>query len=165
MNSIITSTKSVQSQTQSPQKTVYEGGFSTTDRFKKTAGGTMGSITLNSTNLSAQNHIQQIKHLQKSPGIATFYLQRSFGEARPVNAKPVNYANEDKTSHKKVELYLKSDLESRAEQVPPLTSLYDNELQPLQKHVFEQTEAMSAHEKLKRRQFINEKLLGDKRVV
>jgi len=48
--------------------------------------------------------------------------------------------------------------------VPPLTALYDNELNPIEKNLFEHTEAMSAHEKFKRRQFINEKLNGDKKV-
>ena len=130
-NTILTASKSIAGGFFSPGKTqtdiMNSQAPGTTDRFKKTTSS-LNTLTLNTTHLSSQTNIQQIRYLQKSQAIPSFYLKKSFGQERPVNLKPVNYAHEDKVSHKKVELYLKSDEEQKKAAVIPLTSLYDDDL-------------------------------------
>lgn len=141
INAIITGTKTIQgffSPGKPGSSTMGSGttsdiplGTDSSGKLKK--GSTVGTLTLNSTSMTHQSNIQQIRNLQKSQNIPSFYLKKSFGEERPVNLKPVNYAHEEKASHKKVELYLKSDAEKQSTEVQPLTYLYDDHLNPLEK--------------------------------
>jgi len=122
------------------------------------------SITLNSTDMSNKTNTEYAKQLTKSPNVISFHLKKSYGEEPPVSAKPVNYANEDKLSHKKVEIYLVNKIEKKDE-IPPLTSLYDEFLRPIERSNEEKGSKMTAEEKKRTRQFINEKLNGDKKIA
>jgi len=90
------------------------------------------SITLNSTDMTNKTNVEFAKSLVKSQNVISFHLKKSYGEEPPVNVKPVNYANEDKLSHKKVEIYLVNKIEKKDE-IPPLTSLYDEFLRPVER--------------------------------
>lgn len=90
----------------------------------------MSSITLNSTDFYNRPNLEYVKGLGRSQNVIKFHLQKSYGEDVPVNMKKTNYANEDKLSHKKVEIYLKKEIEKKDE-IPQLTSLYDEFLRPV----------------------------------
>lgn len=135
---------------------------STMEKFGRGTSMHMGSITLTSTDVPNRN-TEFVKSLLKSPNLVSFHLKKSYGEEPPVNAKPVNYANEDKLSHKKVEIYLNNKPEKK-QQIPNLTSLYDNELKPIERSM-ERVEKLTADEKRRTRQFINEKLNGDRKIA
>jgi len=106
----------------------FQSGFGTGKR----GSNFHNSVTLNSTDMSNKTNTEYAKQLTKSPNVISFHLKKSYGEEPPVNAKPVNYANEDKLSHKKVEIYLVNKIEKKDE-IPPLTSLYDAFLRPIEK--------------------------------
>lgn len=93
------------------------------------------TITLNSTDLFNKTNIETVKNISKSPNVIKFHLKKSHGEEKPVNVKPTNYALEDKLSHKKVEIYLNGKTEKKDE-IPLLTSLYDDNLNLIQKVTF-----------------------------
>jgi len=133
------------------------------ERFGKTAGQFMSSITLNSTDIYSKSNMEYIKNLAKSPNVIKFHLQKSYGEEVPINVRPTNYANEDKLSHKKVEIYLNKEIEKKDE-IPRLTSLYDERLKPIVRSD-DKLERLNSDEKRKTRLFINEKLNGDKKIV
>jgi len=124
----------------------------------------MSSITLNSTDIYSKPNMEYIKNLAKSPNVVKFHLQKSYGEDVPVNMKSTNYANEDKLSHKKVEIYLNKETE-RKDEIPLLTSLYDERLRPVVRCDEDKREKITSDEKRKTRLFINEKLNGDKKIV
>lgn len=94
--------------------------------------GKKDTITLNSTDMFNKTNIELVKNISKSPNVIKFHLKKSHGEDKPVNVKPTNYANEDKLSHKKVEIYLTGKTEKKDE-IPNLTSLYDDNLNLIQK--------------------------------
>jgi len=122
------------------------------------------SLAFNSTDATNKSQVDAIKSMAKSSNVIKFHLKKSYGEELPQNVKPTNYANEDKLSHKKVEIYLGKKIEKKDE-IPNLTSLYDEQLRPIQIPEEDKIEKMSVDEKKRIRQFINEKLNGDRKIV
>jgi len=138
------------------------GGNSSAEKVNKKS--LQYSATLNATDLTNKQNTEFVKSLVKSPNVVKFHLKKSYGEEPPVNVRPVNYANEDKLSHKKVEIYLNKKIEKKDE-IPNLTSLYDEYLRPIEVPEEDKLEKMSVDEKRRTRQFINEKLNGDRKIV
>ena len=89
------------------------------------------SMAFNTTEGMNKTQVDVIKGMAKSSNVIKFHLKKSYGEELPQNVKPTNYANEDKLSHKKVEIYLGKKIEKKDE-IPNLTSLYDEHLRPIQ---------------------------------
>jgi hypothetical protein len=157
-------------------KGISTGGFTNTTKGFRSSGGygsekfsrvgsqQLGSGTMTSTDIASKTTAEFIKTLSKSPNVIQFYLKKSYGEEPPVNVKPVNYAHEDKLSHKKVEIYLHNKTEKKNE-IPALTSLYDNELKLIEQSNEDNIDTATDGEKRRRKQFINEKMIGDKRIA
>jgi len=161
MNDILTNVK-VSATNGSASKNSPVAHSTATEKFARAASQHFTATTLTSTDVNGRN-TEMMKNIMKSPNVISFHLKKSYGEEPPVNAKPVNYANEDKLSHKKVEIYLNNKPEKKHE-IPNLTSLYDEELRPVERSM-EKVEKLTVDEKKRTRQFINEKLNGDRKIA
>jgi len=148
MKEILTLTKGTPTGGLTRTPTAGQTYFSSGDRTVKRNSQFMNSITLNSTDLHNRPSTDFIKSVAKSPNVIRFHLQKSYGEELPINVRPTNYANEDKLSHKKVEIYLSKAMEKNDE-IPKLTSLYDENLRPVPKSDEDKVEKITSDEKKK----------------
>jgi len=134
MNDILVSTQGTSNGGASPggKGSVTLPPFTTGGKPEKRTSQFHNSITLNSIDMTNKINLEYAKSLVKSSNVISFHLKKSYGEDPPVNAKPVNYANEDKLSHKKVEIYLVNKNEKKDE-IPPLILLYNEFLKFIEK--------------------------------
>ncbi|CAD8067432.1 unnamed protein product [Paramecium sonneborni] len=104
-----------------------------------------------------KNFYQIRKIIKESKNITQFYIKKKYGADLPVNfVKSAHNIQGDQ--HEKIERFLSVKRKSHHEILPPITQLYDDDMQEKQIKGIRKTDEEIKKEKALKRAFINEKL-------
>eukprot|EP01016_Furgasonia_blochmanni_P009439 TRINITY_DN13911_c0_g1_i1.p1 TRINITY_DN13911_c0_g1~~TRINITY_DN13911_c0_g1_i1.p1 ORF type:complete len:319 (+),score=68.51 TRINITY_DN13911_c0_g1_i1:61-957(+) len=104
-------------------------------------------------------NITYLKGLISSGNLTKFYIRQQYGQDLPVNVRQNVYAKESGDNHHKIEKYLidTSKKNFDRKKVPPLTALYDDNLEP-KKVDTESTMEITDHERERRKKRLEDRL-------
>ncbi|CAK59937.1 unnamed protein product (macronuclear) [Paramecium tetraurelia] len=108
-------------------------------------------------NGKSKNFYQIRKIIKESKNITQFYIKKNYGADLPVNFIRSAH-NIQGDQHEKIERFLSVKRKSQHELLPPITQLYDDDMQEKQIKAITQTDQEIKREKALKRAFINEKL-------
>ncbi|CAK91961.1 unnamed protein product (macronuclear) [Paramecium tetraurelia] len=108
-------------------------------------------------NGKTKNFYQIRKIIKDSKNITQFYIKKNYGADLPVNFVRSAH-NIQGDQHEKIERFLSVKRKSQHELLPPITQLYDDDLQEKQIKAITKTDQEIKREKALKRAFINEKL-------
>jgi hypothetical protein len=164
-NTLLGETKSVNTTERGEKKssTMSPGGMNETATSKK-MGQSFAQFAQTFTSLNTREHVPLLKQAAKGQNLTRFYIRQKFGFDLPINVNSQALNSQSGDNHHKIEKYLHYDKREKRNTIPALTSLYDNNLQPIE-IIRDETERITEEEQMKRRTYINEKLMGDKKVA